>query len=418
MVRRIALIAATAALLASASPAGAATMEEMQKQIDDLSAAMRTMQADEAKKAAQAVPASQQEPDGYLKQALDRTSIGGYGELAYIFREENGNGHGGNTFDPQRFVLYVNSGLTDWITLSSELEWEHGGSDGGTDGSISVEQAFLDFKLARPFNVKAGVMLVPVGALNLYHEPTNFNSTERPQVDRFLIPTTWQEMGVNVHGALGDRVDYQLMVSPGLDGTGFAAETGLREGRQDFGKDSNRNMAVSGRLEVRPLTNLYTNLSFYAGNSAPGGKPTAYTTLAAFDGMYRVGRFDLAGEYVQVFIDRPAVLSDEIGHAMSGYWVEGAAHLMPDSWKKGKLSDSDLILFGRWSELDTQEGGIADPAKASGRFDRTYATFGLVFKPTTTVSVKADYQIYGDHRTVGETPLDNNKFQIGLGFVF
>ncbi|EKD36652.1 MAG: hypothetical protein ACD_75C01424G0001, partial [uncultured bacterium] len=134
-----------------------------------------------------------------------------------------------------------------------------------------VEQAFLDFKLQREFNVKAGIMLVPLGATNLYHEPTNFNSTERPELDRYLIPSTWREMGVGIHGALGDRVDYQLMVMNGLDGTEFSAKNGIREGRQNMNKDLNRNKAVTGRLEVRPATNLYTNLSFYTANSAKDG---------------------------------------------------------------------------------------------------------------------------------------------------
>ena len=148
MVKRITLFAAAAALLASASLAGAATMEEMQKQIDDLSAAMRTMQAEKAQEAdkgreadhaAKAMPPAQQESTGYLKKVWDKTTFGGYGELNYISKRENSNGNGGNYFDPQRFVLYVNSELNDWITMNSELEWEHGGSDGGADGSISVE---------------------------------------------------------------------------------------------------------------------------------------------------------------------------------------------------------------------------------------------------------------------------------------
>ena len=181
---------------------------------------------------------------------------------------------------------------------------------------------------------------------------------------------------------------------------------------------SNRNMAVAGRLEFRPCTNLYTNVSFHTANSAPSGNGTAYTTVMAFDGKYSIGDFDLAGEYARVYQDNPGVLSDEIGHNMSGYWVEGAYHFMPKSWKNGKLADADAVLFARWSEFNTQDGGAVDPTKVSGRFDRNYTTFGVAFKPTSTVAIKADYQIYDDHRNAGETPLDNDKFQLTLGFVF
>jgi hypothetical protein len=421
MKKRLLLTLVTAALICTTSTfARAGSLEELQKQVDDLNIQMKALREKEAATATAtaAAEAVAKKDENYLKKTWDRTKIGGYGELDYVFRKENGNGNGGNTFDPHRIVLYVNSGLTDWLTLNTELEWEHGGSDGGEDGGVAVEQAFLDAGLSRMFNIKAGVMLVPVGAVNLYHEPTNFNSTNRPELDQIIIPSTWQEMGVGLHGALGGKADYQLYVMTGLNGTDFSAEKGIRGGRQDFGKDSNRNMAVSGRLELRPCTNLYTNFSFYTANSAPSGSPSAYTTVMAFDGKYSIGDFDLAGEYARVYQDNPAVLSSDIGHNMAGYWVEGAYHVMPTSLKKGKLADADTVLFARWSEFNTQERGAADPATVSGRFNRNYATFGVAFKPTSTVVLKADYQLYGDHRSAGETPLDNDKFQLTLGFVF
>lgn len=389
----------------------AASLEELEKQVEELSGELKALQTREA-------PQPRPAGEGLLAKAFDKISLGGYGEFDYVFKRENGNGKGGNTFDPHRFVLYVNSELSDSISLKSELEWEHGGDSSKKNGEVAIEQAFLDFQITRPLNAKAGIMLVPVGAVNLYHEPTIFNSTERPELDKFLIPSTWREMGAGIYGSLGDRVDYQLLVMNGLDGTKFSAAEGIRKGRQDLDADVNRNKAVSGRLEVRPMTNLYTNFSFYTANSAPSGKPTAYTTLLALDGKYSIGIFDLAGEYVHIYQDKPAVLSDEIGHNMSGYWVEGAMHIMPKAWRTGRLSSSDLLAFARWSEFDTQQGGIVDPSKSSGRYDRNYTTLGMVFKPVETVAIKADYQMFGDDRASGEKPLDNDKFQVTLGYVF
>lgn len=403
----------TAALIAVSTIAGASEIDTLRKQVDDLSDQVKLLQSHSATETA---------GSGFRKKLWDNTRFGGYGELDYIVKRENGNGKGANVFDPHRLVLYVNSDLSDWITLNTELEWEHAGvnedlaSETELSGEVVVEQAFLDFKLQREFNVKAGIMLVPLGATNLYHEPTNFNSTERPELDRYLIPSTWREMGVGIHGALGDRVDYQLMVMNGLDGTNFSAKNGIRDGRQNMNKDINRNKAVTGRLEVRPATNLYTNLSFYTANSAKDG--SAYTTVAAFDGRYSIGRLDLGGEYVHVYQNNPALLSDTIGHNMSGYWVEGAWHAMPESWKKGKLAGADAVVFVRYSEIDTQDGGAVNPAKENGRFDRNYTTFGVSFKPVTQLAIKADYQIYDDHGAGGSTKLDNDKFQVTLGFVF
>jgi hypothetical protein len=387
------------------------SIPELQKQLDEIRVKLQELQAEKK-------PETSDGNSEYLKKLLGSTRIGGYGELDYVFRKDNGNGNGGNTLDPHRIVLNVTSQLTDWIDFNSELEWEHGGSDGGADGSISVEQAYLTFKLNPALNVKTGVMLMPMGAINQNHEPVNFYSSARPALDTYLIPSTWQEMGVGISGALHRKVDYQLMAVTGLDGTGFNAEKGLRDGRQGFKKDNNRNFAVTGRLDVRPVENLTTSLSLYSGNSAPSGSPTAYTTIAAFDGRYRYMDFELAGEYVHVYQDRPDVLNGEIGRNMSGYWVEGAWHALPSAWKKGRLAAADAVLFARYSELNTQKGGAADPAKTSGRYNRNYTTVGLSFMPIPAVAIKADYQFYGDHRAAGETALDNDKFQVTLGFVF
>jgi hypothetical protein len=420
MKRLFTMLAVTLLLSASAIPARAGSLEDLQKQVDELNSRMNELKEKENIVAAPDSP----DNDSFLKRSWDRTRFGGYGELDYIFRRENGNGKGGNVFDPHRFVLYVNSDLAEWLSLNAELEWEHGGvkekvEDNELSGEVAVEQAFLDFKIAGPLNFKAGIMLVPVGATNLYHEPTNFNSTERPDLDRYLIPSTWSEMGAGIHGSLGSRVDYQLLVMNGLNGAEFSAKNGIRDGRQNLNKDINRGKAVSGRVEIRPITNLYTNFSFYTGNSAPTGKSAAYTTIAAFDGKYSIGDFDIAGEYVRVYQDNPSALgASDIGHNMSGYWVEGAYHFMPKSLKKGKLSEADTILFARYSEFNTQDGGALDPSRVSGRFDRNYINFGVAFKPVTTMVIKADYQIYDDHRRAGESPLDNDKFQLTLGFVF
>lgn len=343
--------------------------------------------------------------------------LGGYGELDYISKEANGNGKEGNTYDPHRFVLYVQSDLSESITLNSELEWEHGG-DSGKGSEIALEQFFLDFRLSRPMNVKAGLMLVPMGGINLAHEPTNFNSTERPELDRFLIPGTWREMGAGIYGALGSKADYQLLVMNGLDGTLFSAANGIRSGRQKVDVDNNDSKAIVARLEVRPTTNLYTNLSLYRGDSAPSGQSSAVTTIAAFDGLYSIGKFDLSGEYVYIDQQHPERIRTDIGNRMSGYWIEGAYHLLPENLKKGKMADTDVIAFARYSAFDTQQGSLADPSKESGLYDRNYTTFGMVFKPASTVSIKADYQIYDDHRSSNEKALDNDKVQITLGFVF
>jgi hypothetical protein len=408
---RIGLVAVALVFVFAVISHADTSIPDLQRQLDDITFKIQEMQA-------QKKPEVNSESVEYMKKLWGNTKLSGYGELEYIFTKDNGNGNGGNTLDPHRIVLNVTSQLSDWIDFNSELEWEHGGSDGGADGSISVEQAYLTFKMNPAFNIKTGVMLLPMGAINQNHEPVNFYSSARPALDTYIIPTTWQEMGVGISGVLHKQIDYQLMVVPGLDGTKFSPERGLRDGRQGFKMDNNRSFAVAGRFDVRPVENTITSLSLYSGNSAPSGSPTAYTTLAVIDGRYRFKDFELAGEYAYVYQDRPEVLNTGIGRSMAGYWLEGAWHALPTVWKKGKLSNADAVLFARYSELNTQQKGAVDSSKNSGRYNRTYTTVGVSFLPIPSVAIKADYQFFGDRRVAGEIPLDNDKFQITVGFVF
>ena len=73
-------------------------------------------------------------------------------------------------------------------------------------GEVALEQAYLDFLIKPWFNLRAGMVLSPVGIVNERHEPPSFNGVERPFVETFIIPTTWREMGMGLTGDLGPRV--------------------------------------------------------------------------------------------------------------------------------------------------------------------------------------------------------------------
>ncbi len=53
-----------------------------------------------------------------------------------------------------------------------------------------MEQAFLQYKVNSFLNIRGGLLLVPMGIVNEYHEPTAFNGVERPLIDKYIVPTT------------------------------------------------------------------------------------------------------------------------------------------------------------------------------------------------------------------------------------
>ncbi len=96
--------------------------------------------------------------------------------------------------------------------------------------------------------LRAGVILVPMGIINQWHEPPIFNGVERPQVGRVIIPTTWREGGVGIWGQPTDSIRYELYVMGGLDASGFSGATGLRGGRLKVTQAELNGPAFTGRV--------------------------------------------------------------------------------------------------------------------------------------------------------------------------
>jgi hypothetical protein len=135
--------------------------------------------------------------------------------------------------DFHRFVLLVTHEFNPRMRFVSEIELEHGFVEGLEDGGeLELEQAYLDFLITRAFNVRAGMLLVPVGIINERHEPPVFHGVERPLVDTIIIPTTWFDVGAGIHGEVGRGLRYRLYVMSPLNAAEFSAEEGLRGAAQ------------------------------------------------------------------------------------------------------------------------------------------------------------------------------------------
>src|SRR4029453_18047788 len=147
--------------------------------------------------------------------------------------------------------------FSERIRFVGELELEHAVVEGlEEEGELELEQAYVDFLLSRSFNVRAGMLLMPIGIINERHEPPVYYGVERPFNDTVIIPTTWFDVGVGVHGEIGRGWRYRAFIAAPLDASEFSAEEGIREGRQKGANSNVGHAAVTGRLEYVALRGL------------------------------------------------------------------------------------------------------------------------------------------------------------------
>ncbi len=364
---------------------------------------------------AHAVSARQLEPEpGAERGGGDKlTSLYGYGEMHF-----NAPKGGDSEVDFHRLVIGVSHRFNDWIHLKSEVDFEHGFTE------PYIEYAHLDFELNSAFNIRAGSVLIPMGFINEFHEPTVFFSVERSEVDRRIIPTTWPEGGVGFFGSPTPGLNYRVYLVSGLDSTagflgdkGFSAGTGLRGGRHKVAEAPAEDLGAAGRVEYAGLPGTKLGASFYRAGADQGKIPGAkvVVTMWDVDAQLRFAGLDIQGIYVRTRIDDVAAVNSfqgftggkSIGSEMFGWYLVAGYHLaamMP--------SGHDLVPFVRYERLDTQDkvpsGFSKDPAN-----DLKIITTGLAYYPHEQVVVKADYQTKEDGNDKS-----SRQFNLGLGYMF
>src|SRR5205809_378955 len=280
--------------------------------------------------------------------------ISGY--MDFHFNKSEGND---GVLDFHRFVLLFNHSFSSRIRFVGELELEHAFVEGlEKAGEVELEQAYLDFLLTRGFNVRAGMLLVPIGIINERHEPPVFNGVERPFVDSVIVPSTWFEAGAGVHGEVARGLRYRAYVMAPLDATEFSADEGIRNGRQQGSQANVRNVGYAGRLN---------------------------------DALARV-----------------TGVSPNIARSLRGFYGEAGYRV----WADGPARD--LVAFTRYENFDTQfrmpEGFL--PLQ---QFDRDAWVSGITYYPDPDIAVKADYTLVRNRSGIVKSP---NSVNIGLGWWF
>lgn len=361
------------------------------------------------------------EPVFDLAKTLAKTHMGGYFELHYNNAVNARSSGQEDTLDFHRFIYYLDHEINDWIKFYSELEVEHALVEGGKEsGEIELEQAYLDFSLSEIFNVRAGVLLVPIGIINQYHEPPTFNGVERPFVDKHIIPTTWFDSGVGFFGNLLPGLSYQVNIMGGLEAKDFTAKDGLRGGRQKGFKTNAEDLAFVGRLDYRGIPGLQLGATLYRGGAAQDLRigEDINVTVGEFDFKYRLSNFDFRGEYALVNIDDARELNwalkktsgkDAIASELQGWYLEGAYHFLR---RFIPSAPHDATFFVRYEDFDTQHK-MPSGFKRNRAYDRTALTVGFSYWPDENVVIKVDYQDV-DQGGGGA----DDFFNLGLGWQF
>ena len=362
----------------------------------------------------------------------------GYGEVYYTHptREPSQS-----QFDLARAVFGIGYRFDERTEFNSEYEIEHAVSSASDVGEFEVEQFYVDHRLNDAVVVRGGLFLMPFGFINEHHEPTNFYGVQRNFVETLIIPSTWREGGVSLHGDTAGGFAWNVGLTTGFDFSkwNFTPEFPPYANALEL-EDSNIAplQATHQELALANAHHLsqYLALSYYgvpgvtlgaaissgeavpvpaaSGAAAPG---TPRVTLWETHARWAPSRWDFAAIYARGTVSNTASANlanpgspNPIPASFYGYYLQGAYGL----WQHGDYRLNPFARFERYNMGSSYEG-TTGPVIPAGEpwpqnHDRVW-TAGVNFYLGPHVVLKGDYQWF-------QVNPGFNRFDLGLGVSF
>ena len=335
-------------------------------------------------------------------------------------------------------------------TMGAEIEFEHGGVEAAVEmeneeagefereiergGEVALEQFWIQKEFMPQLNLRMGHIVVPVGATNNKHLPTEFFTAYRPEGENTIFPCTWHETGISLWGRAGDW-RYEVQLLPGLNSVFFSSSEWIHGGSAspyEF-KPANH-LAGAFRVDNYSVKGLRLSLSGYVGNSFNNDIVTEERSrYAGVKGTVMIGAFDfeyqghglvVRGNYDYGYLKDAQLIgawnsssmnSTEspyrhtlVGEAAMAGGVEAGYDIFSAVQKlSGKQK---FYVFGRYEYYDSYI-----PAAATTDYpwtDKHRIAVGVNYYPIDEIVIKAEYS----HRFLKSSYIDEPSVSIGIAY--
>jgi Phosphate-selective porin O and P len=354
--------------------------------------------------------------------------------------------------DLARAVFGIGYTFNDRTEFNSEYEVEHAVASASDPGEFEVEQFYIDRQLNNSVALRAGLFLMPFGFLNEHHEPIYYYGVQRNFVETLIIPSTWREGGLNLHGDTPGGFRWNVGLTTGFDLSkwNFAPEfppyttalnledsgsAPLQSTHQELALANAEHLSQYVALGYFGIPGLDLGAAISTGDAvkvpAPPNAPipgNQRVTLWEAHARWTPDKFDLTALYARGSISNLTLANaanpgspNPIPSQFYGYYLQGAYEL----WAH---EDYRLVPFVRWEYYDmgSRYEGTPGPVVPTGLVpvsanpgdygywpinrDRVWTT-GANFYVTPHIVFKLDYQWFDLNHAF-------TRFDLGLGVAF
>ncbi len=352
-------------------------------------------------------------------------SLGGYVEANWQHVGTDGVSEG-NQFQFRRLSLFVSSSISKRIKFLAEVEFEP------AEKEVSVEFAAVDVEFHPLVNLRAGMIVNPIGAFNQNHDGPKWEFTDRPISATQMLPATWSNAGFGLYGKYYKKewmFGYEFYLTSGFDNSiieNNQNKTYLpasKENTNRFEESTNGKALVTAKLSLKNSRIAEIGLSYMGGVynkfQADGLKLDEKRRCDVFavdlNSTIKKTNTNIIGEWAWIFINVPGTYSQQFGNKQRGGFMDIVQPLLKRKmlgWNDAVLNLSCRVEYVDWNVGSFKQtgGNIAD--------DLWSVLPAVSFRPTSQTVFRLNYRIQKQKDLLGNPPANTAGFIFGISTYF
>jgi hypothetical protein len=324
-------------------------------------------------------------------------SIGGYAEVNWQHVSTDGITEG-HQLQMRRMTLFVASAISDRIKFLSEIEFEEGGHE------VAIEFAAVDFEFHPLLNLRAGIIMNPIGAFNQNHDGPKWEFTDRPISATQMLAATWSNSGFGIYGKYFKdnwMVGYESYLSGGFDQSIIENDlnkTYLKSSKKNHDRFEEGNLLLTGKFAIRNNRIGELGLSYMGGvynNHTEDGiklDKKRRVNVYAIDFNTSIPKINTSfiAEWAWVTVDIPDTYSQQFGRKQHGGFLD----IIQPVFKRKILGWDDAVIniSCRLEYVDWNVGKFKENDQNIG--DHLWSIMpSISFRPTQQAVIRLNYRI-------------------------
>ncbi len=352
-------------------------------------------------------------------------SLGGYVETNWQHLGTDGVSDG-HQFQFRRLSLFISSSISKRIKFLSEIEFEP------SEKEISVEFAAIDVEFHPLLNLRAGMIVNPIGAFNQNHDGPKWEFTDRPISATQMLPATWSNAGFGLYGKYYKKdwmFGYEFYLTGGFNNSIIENDqnkTYLPAAKDDterFEESASGEPLVTGKIAVKNTKVGEIGLSYMGGvynkwrddGLILDKKRSCDIVAVDFNTNIKKTNTNIIGEFAWVFVDVPGTYTQQFGSKQRGGFVDIVQQVLKKKmfgWDDAVLNFACRIEYVDWNvgRFTQTKGNIAD--------DLWSVMPAVSFRPNAQTVFRLNYRIQQQRDLLGNPPANTAGFSFGISTYF